>query len=218
MLLKIIFRANCIKLKSMIRENVKSVKNIKNNLYSVKKDCGSIQIDLKKLKEEFINNFNKRAKIRSITTIKIKTNKTSSKNNAAHIKKGIVDACTSTDDLIVKKYVDACTSTDDLIVKKYVDGCTSTDDLIAKKYVDACTSSDDLIVKNHIDSCTSTDDLIIKKYVDACTSTDDLIVKNHVDSCTSTDDLIVKNHVDSCTSIDDICTTKNKPSTNKPST
>ena len=62
----LIFRANCIKLKSMIRENVKSVKNIKNNLYSVKKDCGSIQIDLKKLKEEFINNFNKRAKIRSI--------------------------------------------------------------------------------------------------------------------------------------------------------
>ena len=56
----LIFRANCIKLKSMIRENVKSVKNIKNNLYSVKKDCGSIQIDLKKLKEEFINNFNKK--------------------------------------------------------------------------------------------------------------------------------------------------------------
>ena len=80
MLLKIIFRANCIKLKSMIRENVKSVKNIKNNLYSVKKDCGSIQIDLKKLKEEFINNFNKRAKIRSITTTtEIKTNKASSK-------------------------------------------------------------------------------------------------------------------------------------------
>ena len=49
----LIFRANCIKLKSMIRENVKSVKNIKNNVYSVKKDCGSIQIDLKK----FINNF-----------------------------------------------------------------------------------------------------------------------------------------------------------------
>ena len=72
MLLKIIFRANCIKLKSMIRENVKSVKNIKNNLYSVKKDCGSIQIDLKKLKEEFINNFNKRAKIRSIILSKIK--------------------------------------------------------------------------------------------------------------------------------------------------
>ena len=58
----LIFRANCIKFKSMIRENVKSVKNIKNNLYSVKKDCGSIQIDLKKLKEEFINNFNKKRK------------------------------------------------------------------------------------------------------------------------------------------------------------
>ena len=40
----------------MIRENVKSLKDIKNNLYSVKKDSDSIQIDLKKLKEEFINN------------------------------------------------------------------------------------------------------------------------------------------------------------------
>ena len=68
----LIFRANCINLKSMIRENVKSVKNIKNNVYSVKKDCGSIQIDLKKLKEEFINNFNKRAKIRSIIIAKVK--------------------------------------------------------------------------------------------------------------------------------------------------
>ena len=51
---------NYIKLKSMIRENVKLLKNIKNNLYSVKKDSDSIQIDLKKLKEEFINNFNKK--------------------------------------------------------------------------------------------------------------------------------------------------------------
>ena len=48
-----LFRANCIKLKSMIREKLKLFKNIKNNLYGVKKDCGSIQIDLKKLKEEF---------------------------------------------------------------------------------------------------------------------------------------------------------------------
>ena len=89
----------------MIQENVKSLKNIKNKLYSVKKDSDSIQTDLKKLKEDFINNFNKRAKIRSNATIKIKTNKTSSKNNTAHIKKdsGIIDDCTSTDDLIVKK-------------------------------------------------------------------------------------------------------------------
>ena len=34
----LIYRANCIKLKSMILENVKSVKNIKDNLYSVKND------------------------------------------------------------------------------------------------------------------------------------------------------------------------------------
>ena len=56
----------------MIRENVKSLKNIKNNLYGVKKDIDSIQIDLKKSKEEFINNVNKRAKIRSIIIAKIK--------------------------------------------------------------------------------------------------------------------------------------------------
>ena len=46
----------------MLRENVKSLKNIKNSPYSVKKDSDSIQIDLKKLKEEHINNFNKRGK------------------------------------------------------------------------------------------------------------------------------------------------------------
>ena len=57
----LITKTNCIKLKSTLRKNVKSLKNIKNNLYSVKKDSDSIQIDLKKLKEEFINNFNKRA-------------------------------------------------------------------------------------------------------------------------------------------------------------
>ena len=93
----------CIKLKSMLRENVKSLKNIKNNDSSDSSD--SIQLDLKKLKEEFINNFNKRAKIRSITTIKTKTNKTSPKNNAADIKKGsvIVDACTSIDDIYCQK-------------------------------------------------------------------------------------------------------------------
>ena len=62
----LIITTNYIKLKSMIRENVKSLKNIENNLYGVKKDNDSIQIDLKKLKEEIINNFNKRAKIRPI--------------------------------------------------------------------------------------------------------------------------------------------------------
>ena len=63
----------------MLRENVNSLKNIKKNLYSVKKDSDSIQTDLKKLKEEFINNFDKRAKTRSITTTEIKTNKVSLK-------------------------------------------------------------------------------------------------------------------------------------------
>ena len=97
----LIITTNCIRLKSMIRENVKTLKNIKNNLYSIEKDSDSIQIDLKKLIEEFINNFNKRAKIQSITTTEIKTNKASSKkNNAACTMK---DGGTSTDDLIVKK-------------------------------------------------------------------------------------------------------------------
>ena len=58
----LIITTNCVKLKSMIRQNVKSLKNIKNNLCSVKKDSDSIQIDLKKLKEEFIYNFNKRVR------------------------------------------------------------------------------------------------------------------------------------------------------------
>ena len=60
---KLIITTNYIKLKSMIRENVRSLKNIKNNVYSVKKESDSIQIDLKKLKEKYINNFNKRVKI-----------------------------------------------------------------------------------------------------------------------------------------------------------
>ena len=40
-------RTNCIKLTSTLRENVKSLKNIKNSFYSVKKDSDSIQIDVK---------------------------------------------------------------------------------------------------------------------------------------------------------------------------
>ena len=75
----LITKTNYIKLKSTLQQIVKSLKNIKNNLYSAKKDSDSIQIDLKKLKEEFINNFNKRAKIRSINTTEIKTNKALSK-------------------------------------------------------------------------------------------------------------------------------------------
>ena len=64
----LITKTNCIKLKSILRKNVKSLKNIKNNLSSIKKDSDSIQVDLKKLKEQSINNFNKRAKTRSINT------------------------------------------------------------------------------------------------------------------------------------------------------
>ena len=40
----LIIKTNCIKLNSMIRKNVKSLKNIKNNFYDVKKYSDSIQI------------------------------------------------------------------------------------------------------------------------------------------------------------------------------
>ena len=47
----LITKTNCIKLKSMVRENINSLKNIKNNLYNVKKDNINLSIDFKKLKE-----------------------------------------------------------------------------------------------------------------------------------------------------------------------
>ena len=140
----LIITTNCIKLKSMIRENVKSLKNIKNNLYSVKKDSDSIQIDLKKLKEQSINNFNKRAKIwpiiiakiktysfnkkiraQPIINTKIKTNKASSKNNAACTIKdsGIVYACTSTDDVCTNEN-EPCTNENE----NETEPCTNNDD------------------------------------------------------------------------------------------
>ena len=43
----LITKTNCSKLKSMIRENVKSLKNIKNNLYSVKKTVIVSKLTLK---------------------------------------------------------------------------------------------------------------------------------------------------------------------------
>ena len=55
----LINKTNCIKLKSVIRENINSLKSIKNDLYNVKKDTNSISIDLRKLKEEHINKSNK---------------------------------------------------------------------------------------------------------------------------------------------------------------
>ena len=62
----LINKTKCIKLNSVIRENINSLKNIKNNLYNVKKDKISLSIDFKKLKEEYINKSNKRVKVRSI--------------------------------------------------------------------------------------------------------------------------------------------------------
>ena len=43
----LINKTNGIKLKSVIRENINSLKNIKNNLYNVKKDTDSLPIDLR---------------------------------------------------------------------------------------------------------------------------------------------------------------------------
>ena len=54
----LITKTNCIKLKSMIRENINLLKNNKNNLYNTKKDNINFSIDLKKLKEEYINKSN----------------------------------------------------------------------------------------------------------------------------------------------------------------
>ena len=62
----LITKTNCIKLKSMVRENINSLKNIKNNLYNVKKDNINLSIDFKNLKEEYINKSNKRVKARCI--------------------------------------------------------------------------------------------------------------------------------------------------------
>ena len=53
----------------MIRENIDSIKNIKKNQYSVKKDINSLSSDLKNLKEEHIYNSDKRVKVRSIVVM-----------------------------------------------------------------------------------------------------------------------------------------------------
>ena len=58
----LINKTKCIKLKSVVGENINSPKNIKNNLYNLKKDNNSLPIDFKKLKEEYINKSNKRVK------------------------------------------------------------------------------------------------------------------------------------------------------------
>ena len=55
----LINKTKCIKLKSVVRENINSLKNIKNNLYNVKKDNNSLSIDFKKLQKGNINKSNK---------------------------------------------------------------------------------------------------------------------------------------------------------------
>ena len=173
----LINKTNCIKLKSVIRENVNSLKNIKNNLYSIKKDTNSLSIDLKIIKEEHINKSNKRVKVHSI----IIYNKVNCFNRR-------FNRFNKRFNLFINKAsskINACTIKDSAIVKNHVDACTSTDDLIVKNHVDACTSTDDLTVKNHVDACASTDDLIVKNLVDACTETDRL---NNNEPCDNDND------------------------------
>ena len=69
----LITKNKCIKLKSMIRENINLFKNIKNNYYNIKKDNNNLLIDLKKLKEEYINK-SKRVKANRFTNKSLKTN------------------------------------------------------------------------------------------------------------------------------------------------
>ena len=52
----LINKTKSIKSKSMIPENINSLKNIKNNLYNVKKDNNSLSIDFKKLKKNILIN------------------------------------------------------------------------------------------------------------------------------------------------------------------
>ena len=127
----LITKTNCFKLKSMIRENVMSLKNIKNNLYSTKKDTDRLSIDFKKLEEEHINESNKRVKVRSIL-INIKVNCFNKRFNRLNKRfncffnkaSSKINACTIKDSTIVKNHVDVSTSTVDLIVKNHVDACT----------------------------------------------------------------------------------------------
>ena len=190
----LINKTNRIMLKSLIRKNVESLKKIKNNHFSVKKYTDSFSIDLKKLKEEHINNSNKRVKAQSIV---INNKAICSNNRFNHFINRF------------NRFINKSSSK--------TNAHTIKDSAIVKNQVDACAIKDSAIVKNQVDACNSTDDLIVKNQVDACTSTDDLILKNQVDACNSTDDLIVKNHVNVCTSTDDVCTNENE-SENEPCT
>ena len=166
----LINKTKCIKLKSVVPENINSLKNIKNNFYNVKKDNNSLSIDLKKLKEEYINKSNKRVKARSIFT-NIKANRFNKRFdrfimrcnrfiNKSSLKS---NACTIKDSAIVKNHADALTSKNDLTVKNYVNACTNTDDLV-KNHVDACTNTDDVCTNenepsaNENESCTNDDE------------------------------------------------------------
>ena len=139
----LITKTNYIKLKSVVRENINSLKNIKNN-YNNKKDNNNLSIHFKKLNKEYINKSTKRVKARFIF-INVKANRFNKNfdrlnirfnrfNNKISLK---TNACTIKDSAIVKNNVDACTSKNDPIAKNHADACTSKNDPIAKNYVNA---------------------------------------------------------------------------------
>ena len=132
------------------------------NVYNVKKGSDSIQIDLKKLKEEFIHNFNERAKIRSIVIAKIKTYDFKRRMRTYAIIKKHVGACTSTDDLIVKKYVDAYACTN------YV--CTNENEPCTNEN-EPCTNEKEPCT-NENESCTNENEPYTNEN-EPCTSDDD---------------------------------------------
>ena len=85
----------------MIRENIDSVKKIKKNQYSVKKDINSLSSDLKKLKEEHIYSSDKRVKVRSIVVNNLaKYRNRFNRFNTSSLSK--INACTRKDRAIVK--------------------------------------------------------------------------------------------------------------------
>ena len=97
----------------------------------------------------------------AIIKSKIQTNKASSKNNAACTIKDsdIVDVCTSTDDLIVKKYVDACSSTDDVCTNEN-EPCTNENEPCTNEN-EPCTNENEPCTNepctNENEPCTSDD-------------------------------------------------------------
>ena len=90
----------------MIRENIDSIKNIKKNQYSVKKDINSLSSDLKNLKEEHIYNSDQRVKVRSIVVNNIAKLRNRRLHKSSSSSSSKINACTKKDSAMVKNRVD----------------------------------------------------------------------------------------------------------------